>query len=460
MPRRYSRDPAVNNSLRHSIKDGAAYAVMAGGGETYFSAFALFLKASTSQIGFLASVPPLLASFAQVFSAWLGHKTGKRKAIIIAGATLQGFVWIPIAALPLVLPQYAVELLIITVITYYACGNLAALQWSSLMGDLVEERRRGRFFARRTRISSITSFLSLVIAGLVLHYFAKLDMTMTGYLVVFSIAFVARLVSVYHLAQMYDPPGHVAVLEIPTNKNWWQQIRNAPVLRFSLFIAVIQFSVAIASPFFSVYLLRDLEFTYFQFMTCTAGSVLIQFFTLNRWGAISDLFGNRLVMTLCGMTIPAIPFLWLFSTNFYYLAFTQIISGFVWAGFSLSTCNFLYELIPTHKRATFLAIHNVMANTGTFLGAMLGGYLGYLLPRDFNLFGMDIHWASSLCNVFILSFLLRALTAALFLPRLRETRRVKSVAVFRLIFRVGRFNALSGLIFDVIGSRKKSGTPP
>src|SRR4030067_1340604 len=67
--RRYSKDPSIDKSLRHSVKDGVAYSVMAGGGESYFSAFALFLKATTEQIALLASLPPLLGSFAQLVSA-------------------------------------------------------------------------------------------------------------------------------------------------------------------------------------------------------------------------------------------------------------------------------------------------------------------------------------------------------------------------------------------------------
>ena len=127
------------------MRDGAAYAVMSGSGETYFSAFAIFLKASTAQIGFLASVPALLASFAQLLSAWLGHTFGNRKAIILIGATLQALVWIPMAMLLLVSTEYQVEIFITCVILYYAFGNLAAPQWSSLMGDLVTEKKRGSF---------------------------------------------------------------------------------------------------------------------------------------------------------------------------------------------------------------------------------------------------------------------------------------------------------------------------
>ena len=440
------------------MRDGAYFSVMAGAGESYFTAFAVFLKASTEQIGFLASVPPLLASFAQLLSAWLGHKTGKRKAIILLGALLQGLIWIPLALLPLWFPEYAIPSLITCVILYYAFGNLTSPQWSSLMGDLVQERKRGRYFARRTRIASLMSFSALVIAGIVLHYFDENQNTIIGYLLIFSVAFIARLVSVYHLTQMYDPPGNVAALEVPVSQDNWLWLKQSQFLRFSIFFTFVQFSVSIASPFFSLYLLRDLHFSYLEFMGCTASAVLMQFLTLNQWGKISDMFGNRVILVFSGALIPVIPLLWLFSDSFYYLLCTQALSGFIWSGFTLSVGNFLYELIPSGKRATFLAFHNVSANTGVFFGAMLGGYLGATLPQSFSLFGHEVEWLSALYNVFILSFLLRLFTAALFLPKIKEVRKSRRAAITRLIFRINRFNPLTGLIFDVVGSRRKRPT--
>lgn len=338
------------------MHDAAAYAVMAGSGETYFSAFAIFLKASTAQIGFLASVPPLLASFAQLLSAWLGHVTGKRKAIILLGASLQAFIWIPMALLPWLPTEHSVEIFIACVILFYAFGNLAAPQWSSLMGELVVEKKRGRFFARRTRISSMMSFVSLVIAGSVLHFFDSNLATDIGYLVLFSVAFISRLVSVYHLSQMYDPPGgHVAAIEVPVEKLTWRQLKQSQFTRFSIVFACVQFSVAIASPFFTVYLLRDLGFSYIEFMACSAATVFMQFLTLYRWGRVSDIFGNRIILSLCGSLIPLVPFSWLLSANFYYLLVVQAFSGAICAGFTLSASNFLYDLIPQNKRATYMA---------------------------------------------------------------------------------------------------------
>lgn len=457
---RYSSEPTIDKSLRHSVRDGAAYSVMAGSGETYFSAFAVFLKASTAQIGFLASVPPLVASFAQLFSAWLGHKTGQRKRIIMFGAVLQALIWCPMALLPLLYPSYAVQLFILCVIFYYAFGNLAAPQWSSLMGELVAERKRGRYFARRTRISSMTAFIALVIAGILLHQFQTSALTQTGFLLIFSVAFIARLVSVYHLACMYDPPGHVAAMEVAVAPGSWQRLRQSSFVRFSLFFAILQLSVAIASPFFSVYLLRDLHFSYLEFMACSAATVLMQFITLARWGRISDIFGNRVILLVCGSLIPVLPMLWLFSSNFYYLLCTQSFGGFIWAGFTLSASNYLYDLIPKDKRATYMAAHNVLASIGIFLGALLGGYLGSVLPSHYPLFGFEINWLSSLYNLFLVSFVLRATTVLFFLRRLPETRKVKPTTIRRLIFRVVRFNPLTGLFFDVVGSRKKHATGP
>src|SRR3990167_17241 len=165
----YTKNPQVDRALRHSLQDGRAYAVMSGGGETYLSAYALFLQASTAQIGWLASFPPLLGSLAQLLSVWLGQRLRRRKPIIVFGAYFQALLWLPIILLPVLFPQQAIILLIIAVIFYHGAGHLISPQWSSLMGDLVPERRRGRFFARRTRITNLTGLIALALAGLILH---------------------------------------------------------------------------------------------------------------------------------------------------------------------------------------------------------------------------------------------------------------------------------------------------
>lgn len=431
------------------------YSVMAGAGETYFSAFAVFLKAGAPQIALLASLPPLLAALSQLCSAWLGNRTGLRKPIILAGVYLQAFSWLPLIVLPLLFPSFALESLIVCVIAYFACGNLVVPQWSSMMGDLVPEKSRGQYFAARTRIISLTSFASLIIAGMILSGFNQHNHEMAGFIVIFTIAALARVGSAYHLKKMHDPPRSSALTMVPSPKAAWRHIHHSPFVRFSLFFALMQFSVAIASPFFTLYMLRDLNYSYLQFMSTTAVLVLAQIATFNVWGQISDHFGNRVILASTGILITCVPLLWLFSTYFPYLLLIQAVSGLAWAGFSLSAGNFLYDLVPSPKRATFIAYHNVLANLGVFCGALLGGYLGMTLPKDITLFGHDYSWHSALLDVFLLSSLGRMLVALIFIPLLREVREVPSLSATGIIFRIARFNALAGLVFDILLPKKR-----
>jgi hypothetical protein len=217
----------------------------------------------------------------------------------------------------------------------------------------------------------------------------------------------------------------------------------------------MQASVAIASPFFTVYMLRDLEFTYAQFMANTGMSVLAQFLTLTRWGRIADVFGNRRILATTGILIPLMPLLWMVSGHPGYLLCVQALSGLVWAGFTLSAGNFLYDLITPDKRATFLAVHNVLASISIFVGASIGGYLGMVLPTRVELFDTVQEWGSPLLGVFAISALARLVVVLLLLPKIREVRRVRPISFGNLIFRVTRVNALAGLVFEIIGPRRQ-----
>ncbi len=452
-------DPIVDRSLKHSIRDGVYYSAMIGTAENYFSAFAVFLKATTTQVGVLASLPPLLASFSQVISAWLGRRLRKRKEIIVGGALLQAFSLIPLMALPMWYPDLALPLVIVFAVIYFIGPNLGSPQWGSLMGDLVHESRRGRFFALRTRLSSLANFTALGLAGLILHLFAGWEMTYWGFVAIFTLASIFRLLSAWHLSKMFDPPGHVAAINTGLG-GLWQVYRESGLLRFTAFFACMQLSVAIASPYFALYMLRDLEFSYLGFMFNTAASVCVQFLTLNRWGRLSDLFGNRLILATTGFIIPVMPVLWMFSTDYVYLLVVQAISGLAWAGFTLSAGNMVYDLTPRDHRVTLMAVHGVVAATGTFIGALIGAWLGNNLPNEITFDGEVFSWLTPLYGVFLISGIARLITVSAFLRKLEEVRRVRPMSRAGLIFRVTRVAPLSGLIFEVVGRSDKGEDPP
>jgi len=454
---RYSKDETTEKSLQHSIKDGISFSVMGGVSESYFSAFAVFLKASAPQIGLLASMPPLLASFVQIFSVWLGRVSGVRRPIIVAGALIQVAALMAVAVLPYNFPDYAFPLLLLSATLYFIGPNLGAPLWASLMGGLIPEGVRGRFFARRSRLSSIASFSALLTAGVILQLFDMISATYLGFLTIFCIGMLARGVSAWHLHQIHEPtqasPVEALDLDgIPTISS----IRENPnFTRFSLFFATMQFAVAISGPFVVVYLLRDLQYTYLQLTANTAASVLMQFMVMNRWGRLSDLFGNQIIVRVTGFAIPFVPLLWVLSNDFWYLILVQTISGLIWSGYSLSTSNFLYDLTPQAKRGGLMAFHNLLAAIAVFLGASAGGLLVINLPTSISLGSLSIAWSSVFYGVFICSSVLRLLVALSILPHLQEVRLVKPMTYHGLIFRVTRFSPISGVMFDVVSRVKK-----
>ena len=98
-----------------------------------------------------------------------------------------------------------------------------------------------------------------------------------------------------------------------------------------------------------------------------------------------------------------------------------------------------------------MAFHNVFTAMAVFMGGMFGALLIRVLPLDVTMNGWTWHWDSILLAVFAISALLRGLVALTFLPRLQEVRIPRrQMSPRQLVFRVTRFNAFSGLIYEVV----------
>jgi MFS family permease len=454
MRRTYSPDARVDTSLRASVRDGAAYSVMTGAGETYFTAYALLYQATSAQVSVLAALPALFGSLAQIASAWLAQHLRRRKTLILAGVVLQVLAWLPILWLPYLFPGQAVPILIVSIAFYYVAGHLASPPWSSLMGDLVPERRRGRFFGQRTRLMSLTTFAALTGAGTVLHACDAAGEARLGFTLIFLVATLARAYSFVQLTRMHEPPYVPQPLSLPPFSQLTLRLRQSDFARFTVFVGCLNFTVAIASPFFTVYMLRDLHFSYFEFTAITGTSILSQFATLRLWGRVSDAYGNHTLMRVTGALIPVFPVLWLVAPAFGFLLALQIMGGACWAGFSLACGNYIYDSVSREKRTTYAAIHQVVSSTAIFGGALLGGFVSTVIPESFEISGLRFSWASSLWALMMLSTAGRVIVMAVFLPRLREVRPVRPIGAGELAFRLVRLNALGGLLSELVAQRR------
>ena len=444
MGRMNNNNEKIKKSLKYSILDGAFFSAMVGFGESFFSAFAIFLKANNFQIGLLGSLPQTLGSVSQLCSDRLIRLVNSRKKLICIGALLEGLMYIPIA-LVFFFGTLRVFHLIFFVCLYWIFGMIIGPAWNSWMGDLVDEEERGSYFGRRNRIAGLTSFVSFVIAGYILQRFTNgAGSQYLGFVIIFSLAFLSRIVSLIYLTKKYEPEYKFLPEAYFSFIDFIKQARFRNYGLFVFYLCFMNFSVYLASPFFTAYMLYDLKLDYMSFTIINAVAILVKYLTMPVWGKASDRFGTRKVLSLAGFLMPVVPLLWLFSKDMLYLIIIQAYSGFVWAGFEIASFNFIFDTTSPQKRATCVAYYNVLDGIAIFSGAMIGS----VIIRYNNIF-----WSKYLF-VFFVSFVFRYLASIIFIPKLKEVRRVEQVPYQKLFLNIITTIPTQGVVHDLITFRK------
>src|SRR5690606_22198864 len=159
------------------------------------------------------------------------------RALGLLGCSLQALLWLPIMLVPVLFAEHAVTALLVLLALYHSANNRATPQWTSIMRDLVSERRRGRYFGYRTGLTTVTTFASLVACGLLLHQFDTSGYTYIGFVVIFAIAFLARVVSVYHVSFLYEPKQTTVAPDMHI-EHWWRSLLSTGAIGFSTYVAV------------------------------------------------------------------------------------------------------------------------------------------------------------------------------------------------------------------------------
>lgn len=416
----------VNRSLVYSVLDGAFATSMVGFGESFFSVFAVFLKATNIQLGLLSSLPQALGSLFQLFSNKLIKLFGSRKNLVCTFALLQGLMYIPVA-LVFFLGTLRIYHLILFICIYWIFGMILSPAWNSWMGDLVPENKRGLYFGRRNNITGFAYFVTFLIAGYILQRYSDGFVNeYIGFVVIFLLALMCRVVSFVFLSKKYEPRYEVAKQDEFSFFDFLKRVRFSNYGLFVIFLCLMNFSVCLASPFFTPYMLNDLKMSYFAFTIVTAAAIITKISSMPVWGRVSDRFGTKKVLSLSGFLMPTMPLLWLFSGNLYYLIVIQMCSGFVWAGFELASFNFIFDTTSPEKRATCVAYYNVLNGLAILSGALIGS----LIVKYNTMF-----WSKYLL-VFLISFVLRYLVSFILIPRLKEVRPVEPIPYPRLFMRI------------------------
>lgn len=430
---------------RLNIWEGSLNAVSTGLTSSFLIPFALVLGASNAIVAAIATLPSLIGAFGQLGVQQVRSLFSSRRQHMCALAFLQALTWLPLLFIH-TLAQPALWLLgIITLNT--VLGFLIGPVWSSFTADIVAESERGRFFGRRNTFTGIAAFVSTLFAGIVLTVLEPSPLL--GFSLLFALAFAFRAFAAGIFSRMSPPPEAETKKEFPSPYALLLHANKSPFGRFTLFLMLFYLSVYLASPFFTVYQLEILGFSYLQFTLLSAVSAITSFLTMFLWGRYVDRVGAANVLMASGLVIPAIPLVWSLTISYPVLFVTEMISGVVWAGFNLSASTYIFDATDRVQRTRQIAEYTLLIQLAVFSGAMVGS-------KIIDHYGAAL--AESYLNVFVLSTGLRFITVLLFWRVIREQRLIEIPVKGRLFRGFVTVRPQQGVVYEpaVASSSKRS----
>lgn len=432
----HSHSPeSIQKSLSLSWKEGIPAAIMLGIMDYYVIPYGLFLGATLPEIGLLIAIPNLLASVAQLFAVHVVRLSGSRLKFLSLGTALQAGLLIPVSLLSIFHFQKCVLILIVLMTLFKIIGNLIGTAWGSLMSDYLPENKRGHYFGWRSQVAGIAGVTGVALAGLLL-FLLNHNRTL-AFSLLFVTASLLRFISSFLMSKMVDLPMHYQPGSDFTFLMFLRRFRESNFVKYVLYVSSITFAVHLASPYFSVYMLKNLKFNYLLYMSVHLSAVIMGLIAFPIWGKHADIVGNAKILKIASFLIPLIPILWFFSTNPFYLMGVEMFSGFVWGGFNLCTANYIYDAVSPAKRVRCLGYFNLINGIALCLGASLGGFLAEHLPA---LLG------HRLMSLFLLSGLIRFSAHFFLSKKFKEVRAsAKHISSGKLFFSVVGIRPISGL---------------
>ncbi|MFH0919867.1 MAG: MFS transporter [Fibrobacterota bacterium] len=416
-------------SRKYSIVDGGGAGVMDGLGLRFIQPFAIAMEANNRVVGFLTAFPSLFGAFATLGTLRL-MRQWTRKRIVTVGVTTQALLWLLVILAGLLYFRFDLRTqapavgLLITYTLLIMAGSFTGPVWNSWMKDLVTHDRAA-FFGQRSRIVGFIALVCMLSASFFLDAVKGTHLYL-GFTALFFIAFVARMVSLWALRKQYEPHFQHEESAYFTLLQFLHKMRHNNFGRFTIRAALFMVAVQIASPFFTVYMLKDLHFGYLQYTLIVLSASLSMMLTMPWWGRFVDKYGNLKAIKLSTMVTALTPLLWLVSTQFtdrgprfifIYLVCAQLLAGGLWGGYELGVGNFIFDAVTRQRLAICNSYFTILNATGILLGALLGGSLA---SHDFRFFGL-----SPLLFVFLVSGVVRIAAAALFHFQIKEVRTVE-----------------------------------
>lgn len=441
----------LRRNLRNSIAEGSAFNLMVGLGETYFAPFVLALGLGEVASGLVSTIPLIAGAILQLSTPSMVARLGSYRKWVLICASLQAAAFLPFIAGALT-GHLSLEAVFAIASVYWGFGMAGGPAWNSWMGTLVPSRMQTGFFTRRSWFTQVTALCGFLVGGSALRFWPSQFSATSVFALLFGFAFLCRCLSIYWLngqSELVKPDREATPTYSP--QKFVQRVRRDPALgRLFSYMLLVQLGAQIASPYFTPYMLRELNLSYAGFAVLIAVSYLTKICMLPRLGKLALAHGTRTLLWVGGIGIVSLPALWLISDHFVYLIVLQLMSGLFWGAYDLAILLLLLECIPTHERTPILAGYNFVNSVMVVVGSVTGGVL--------------LHHFGANRDAYVLIFLASAVARGLTLFELQHVSHQKKTDWLPVVLRPLAFRPSLGFhgmpLAIVRRVRRRPSAPP
>lgn len=362
---------------------------------TFLVAYAVSLGASNFVIGLLAAIPHL-SQLAQIPALYvIEHFRNRRRIYSVAGMVARPMLLVIGLAAFVSEARLALNIIMAAFGVRYLAGAFISCSWNSWMRDLIPDNQMGTVFGGRQRVMmGVGILLSLCAAGFidVWQHFNWLP-ERYAFTVIYGFAFCGGIYSVWAASHIEEPAMAPANEQLDLWKRLLTPLKDQNFRRLLAFLMSWNFAINLATPFFTVHMLKRMELPLTWIILLMTLSQLSSFLVVSQWGRIADKMANKSVLSVCSPLFIACIFAWTFtmfperhSFTIPLLIMIHILTGIASAGVTLAGGNITMKLAPRGNATSFMAASAIGNSIAAGSASIIGGLTAdFFLDRKLSL---------------------------------------------------------------------------
>lgn len=329
--------------------------------------FALSLGATKALIGLTSTMPNFASLISQLFGGSLSESMKRKSMLIILSGIAWALMWIPIA----MVKDTAQLVILLTVQSLLSSISVPA--WTVLLLQAMPSYKRAYITGDLSVIDSIASFIGTLVGGFILNSFGFLPFLFYIILFLGVISRIPFFSAKEQKTSFYDDKSLKNFLKRTFDFSVIK--REKELVKLIIAITFLNFSVNLAAPFLSVYVVTQMNGNLMNIAVISAIGILSAIVFFRPWGSVIDKSRKKLIMFACIIPISFIPFVYAIANDMNWLYVYSAVSNMSWAGFNLAAFAYLADVLPKDRTSSSIGIYNLFVGLGAATGPLIGGLL-------------------------------------------------------------------------------------